>query len=996
MDTSWFFNELNSHHLSLGYELDAEIEKDPKYEEAIKAGENNITSLGFTFSNETVTNFDLYKRIVSRLKKIEKITFSFTQRATETLVFNNNFFDNDALKELCGLEKFPTKVKNIEICCASLGHEGFDALSTLVSKDSSPIERLLIQESNGSNFGSMKLSKLVNKNSKLKELLIPFMYMQESDFGEFLDELSDNTTLTDLSLVESIRFSSSHSHPLIKRLYDIIKDKNKTLKHVDFSGIPDPGFPALDHCMLVFSSKIPDNAPNFKVSLVGDGGVGKSVWVTRMNVGFMRKKYIATMGVEVKPLLFHTNKGPIVLNVWDTAGQEKFGGLRDGYYIASKAAIIMFDVTSRLTYKNVPNWHRDITRVCPNIPICLVGNKVDVKDRKVKPKSICFHRKKNLMYYDMSVKSCYNFEKPFLYLLRKLTDSLDLQLVEQALLRPIEFEPPPEDVYNEFLEKNSENLNLVVGDDDVEDEPPFSGFSFGNADQKSQGSLFGSLSLPSSVPSPSTSGLLPQSSPFQDRGLFGTPTDGFSLQPSTSKPEPQLNGLFGPPTSGFSLLQPSSSVPAPQLNGLFGPPTGGFSLQPSSSNFSGFGSSTLTPSNLPAGASNSFQSAGLFTPSSNAGLFGGALSSGSGDYKKQVSSSLESILAQLNELRESSKSSECLTLDECLKIQENVQNIGDTIKVWSKELKQISKNLNKVDSGGTRGRGRAGRGRGRGRGSIKRLDGPSDAGCVPKKRTKKSLFAEDDDVEDIDIAKPKKSKAVDDDDEAGDDAPKKKVKLVKSKKKKEESEDEDEGEDDNGDDDSDGDDDDAGSKPKPKKKVKRVKLVKSKKKKEESEDEDEGEDDDGDDDSDGGDDDDARSKPKPKKKVKRVKLVKSKKKKEEVSEDSSSGADDDDDNNDDDDSDSEGKGIEKPSRKIKRPPCPVKRPLSAYLVFVRRTRDVFKTAHPDLKIGELARLMAEKWKDTPEEERKQYQDEAQQSKVEYEKAMEQWKKDNNY
>lgn len=39
----------------------------------------------------------------------------------------------------------------------------------------------------------------------------------------------------------------------------------------------------------------------------------------------------------------------------------------------------MFDVTSKITYKNVPNWHRDLERVCENIPIVLCGNKVDVK-----------------------------------------------------------------------------------------------------------------------------------------------------------------------------------------------------------------------------------------------------------------------------------------------------------------------------------------------------------------------------------------------------------------------------------------------------------------------------------------------------------------------------------------------------------------------------------------------------------------------------------------
>ena len=87
-------------------------------------------------------------------------------------------------------------------------------------------------------------------------------------------------------------------------------------------------------------------------------------------------------------------------------------------FYQGQCAIIMFDVTSRVTYKNVPNWHRDLVRVCENIPIVLTGNKVDIKDRKVKAKSIVFHRKKNLQYYDISAKSNYNFEKPFLWLAR--------------------------------------------------------------------------------------------------------------------------------------------------------------------------------------------------------------------------------------------------------------------------------------------------------------------------------------------------------------------------------------------------------------------------------------------------------------------------------------------------------------------------------------------------------------------------------------------------
>ena len=71
---------------------------------------------------------------------------------------------------------------------------------------------------------------------------------------------------------------------------------------------------------------------------------------------------VATIGVEVHPLDFTTNRGKLRFYCWDTAGQEKFGGLRDGYYIHGQCAIIMFDVTSRLTYKNVPTWHRDLCR----------------------------------------------------------------------------------------------------------------------------------------------------------------------------------------------------------------------------------------------------------------------------------------------------------------------------------------------------------------------------------------------------------------------------------------------------------------------------------------------------------------------------------------------------------------------------------------------------------------------------------------------------------
>merc|ERR1711881_58960 len=231
---------------------------------------------------------------------------------------------------------------------------------------------------------------------------------------------------------------------------------------------PDPGF-CQQRKYHIMAQQGTEPQVKFKLVLVGDGGTGKTTFVKRHLTGEFEKRYIATLGVEVHPLQFYTNYVVIAFNCWDTAGQEKFGGLRDGYYIQGQCAIIMFDVTSRVTYKNVPNWHRDLIRVCEAIPIVLCGNKVDVKERKVKAKSIVFHRKKNLQYYDISAKSNYNFEKPFLWLARKLIGDPNLEFVEMPALKPPEVQI--DQTLREQYEKDlQEAQNCELPDDEGDDE----------------------------------------------------------------------------------------------------------------------------------------------------------------------------------------------------------------------------------------------------------------------------------------------------------------------------------------------------------------------------------------------------------------------------------------------------------------------------------------------------------------------------------------------
>jgi len=157
----------------------------------------------------------------------------------------------------------------------------------------------------------------------------------------------------------------------------------------------------------------------FKVVLVGDGGVGKSVYLNRIITGDFEKRYLATIGVEIHEIKL----GDTVFSCWDTAGQEKFSGLREGYYQGADAAIVMFDVTSRITFENAKKWYKSIVDTCGNIPVVLCGNKVDISHARytVRPSELLeFIEGKRMTYFDISAKSNFNFDKPFKSILEQL------------------------------------------------------------------------------------------------------------------------------------------------------------------------------------------------------------------------------------------------------------------------------------------------------------------------------------------------------------------------------------------------------------------------------------------------------------------------------------------------------------------------------------------------------------------------------------------------
>lgn len=159
----------------------------------------------------------------------------------------------------------------------------------------------------------------------------------------------------------------------------------------------------------------------YNINLLGDGGVGKTACIHKMRTDEFEKKYIATIGCNVYPDLVHTNYGDFELNLYDYAGQEKYSSIFG--VPQSDATVLMFDLTSPISHKNLKSWY---SKWCHDEPVFVVGNKCDIAEIKVTPK---FHMKHNLPYMALSAKTVTSAEF-FTPILRRLTGHDDLVIIE--------------------------------------------------------------------------------------------------------------------------------------------------------------------------------------------------------------------------------------------------------------------------------------------------------------------------------------------------------------------------------------------------------------------------------------------------------------------------------------------------------------------------------------------------------------------------------------
>lgn len=117
----------------------------------------------------------------------------------------------------------------------------------------------------------------------------------------------------------------------------------------------------------------------YKLILVGMGGVGKTGYLTKLLLPetAFNPIYLPTLGVNVHPLQLTFESKIIQINIWDTAGQDKFGGLRSLYYKNADCAIVMMD-DNKHCKKELKTYIDNIRNECGDIPIVILFNKFDL------------------------------------------------------------------------------------------------------------------------------------------------------------------------------------------------------------------------------------------------------------------------------------------------------------------------------------------------------------------------------------------------------------------------------------------------------------------------------------------------------------------------------------------------------------------------------------------------------------------------------------------
>ncbi len=154
------------------------------------------------------------------------------------------------------------------------------------------------------------------------------------------------------------------------------------------------------------------SGPRYKIVLIGDGGVGKTALMERIQGYGFKSIYNITIGANISVTDISVEDRLYKFQIWDLAGQKRFIVVRGMFYRGSHAAILVYDQSRQESFNNLERWKRELyTKVRQKIPILIIGNKNDLKKNDV-PRELLqnYIKKCNSEYKAEKIK----YEVPFL------------------------------------------------------------------------------------------------------------------------------------------------------------------------------------------------------------------------------------------------------------------------------------------------------------------------------------------------------------------------------------------------------------------------------------------------------------------------------------------------------------------------------------------------------------------------------------------------------
>jgi len=164
-----------------------------------------------------------------------------------------------------------------------------------------------------------------------------------------------------------------------------------------------------------------------KLLLLGDSGVGKTCLLLRFADDIFSDTFISTIGIDFKHKNVEIDARKVKLQIWDTAGQEKYRTITSAYYRSAQGILLCYDCTDEKSFNNVVNWVRNIDEHAnSNVNKVLVGNKCDMPDKRVisTEKGRALAQKYGIKFFETSARNNQGVSEAFMALAKEVKDRL--------------------------------------------------------------------------------------------------------------------------------------------------------------------------------------------------------------------------------------------------------------------------------------------------------------------------------------------------------------------------------------------------------------------------------------------------------------------------------------------------------------------------------------------------------------------------------------------